>query len=449
MSEAVRRRARAAVEERKGRSIEPSPPTKSPEGCGTAATDTSARSALLCLAGVLTAVAVPTALLAIREAVRLRDDKLLLEDQLWEERTARIAAERQWHRVAELQPRADNLPWQERLQRERKLREQHENSDEFINELFDNPWRRFPNGANLSEWEALLRTQTPSRFDAARVEGEEGGDADKAPAFCHELHGVVISERELNEPVLSDAARARALRALTECGYVYLDNIIPKERVRRLREAYMAFRETDEAADFLYPCQGEGRVEHMLPFREPFNTSEIYADPRLMTVLGDFFNQEQFKMELMTVITSPPGSGDQRWHQGWRYLFHPDERLPPFAAVVALPLADVSPEMGPTEMCPGKKLRFYRGYRCQDHLRMATTEGTIAIFDYKTLHRGPGNAHPTKERAMVSMVFSKMFFLNTEAIINRGISLLQTLHQRRYWEQFTWHPRSVDDQFAV
>ena len=44
MSEAVRRRARAAVEERKERPIEPSPPTKSPEGCGTAATDTSARS---------------------------------------------------------------------------------------------------------------------------------------------------------------------------------------------------------------------------------------------------------------------------------------------------------------------------------------------------------------------------------------------------------------------
>ena len=150
--------------------------------------------------------------------------------------------------------------------------------------------------------------------------------------------------------------------------------------------------------------------------------------------------------------------------------------IPPLSPdqVVALPLTDVSPEMGPTEMCPGKKLRFYRGYRCQDHLRMATTAGTIAIFDYKTLHRGPGNAHATKERAMVSMVppparpparargspgasppatanqvFSKMFFLNTEAAINRGISLLQTLHQRRYWEQFTWHPRSLDAQFAV
>ena len=79
----------------------------------------------------------------------------------------------------------------------------------------------------------------------------------------------------------------------------------------------------------------------MLPFRAPFNGSEIYADPRrpigrwmhergeaetglpappppapprtpprshpsasrLMTVLGDFFNHEQFKLELMTVIT--------------------------------------------------------------------------------------------------------------------------------------------------
>ena len=271
--------------------------------------------------------------------------------------------------------------------------------------------------------------------------------------------------------------------------YVYLDNLVPKERVARLREAYEDFRKTDEAAEFLYPCQGEGRVEHMLPFRAPFNSSDIYADPRLMAVLGDFFSHEQFKMELMTVITSPPGSGDQRWHQGWRYLFHPDERLPPFAAVVALPLTDVSPEMGPTEMCPGKKLRFYRGYRCQDQLRMATTAGTIAIFDYKTLHRGPGNKHPSKERAMVSMVpaadmipehsrprppsrapstpypphpstlsltshrlgqvFSKMFFLNTEAAINRGISLLQTLHQRRYWEHFTWHPRSLGEQFAV
>jgi hypothetical protein len=41
------------------------------------------------------------------------------------------------------------------------------------------------------------------------------------------------------------------------------------------------------------------------------------------------------------------------------------------------------------------------------------------------------------------------FFLNTEAVINRGISLIQTLHQRRYWEQFFWHPPQREEQFRV
>jgi len=221
-----------------------------------------------------------------------------------------------------------------------------------------------------------------------------------------------------------------------------------REEVEALRRAYVTFRESEEAEAFRYPCQGEGRVEHMLPFRPPFNTSIFHTDDRLLQILGDFL-KEQIKLELMTVITSPPGSQHQRWHQGWRYLFHPDERLPPYAAVVTLPLADVSPEMGPSEMCPGKKRRFYYGWRCDDFsIRVASTAGTVAIFDYKTLHRGPGN-EGSAERPMVSMVFSKAFFLNTEAFVNRGISLLQTLHQRRYWEQFFWHPPARDDQFRV
>ena len=61
-------------------------------------------------------------------------------------------------------------------------------------------------------------------------------------------------------------------------------------------------------------------------------------DRRLTSAAASYINaQEQFKLELMTVITSPPGSGDQRWHQGWRYLFHPDERLPPYADYLPMP----------------------------------------------------------------------------------------------------------------
>jgi ectoine hydroxylase-related dioxygenase (phytanoyl-CoA dioxygenase family) len=360
--------------------------------------------------------------------------------------TQLAAVERKLAAYESLAHRADNPPWQEELHEERLLRDKLEESPDFVDELFAEP-RRFPHGHNVSSWQAHVRESTPAAYE------DSEHSLESTPAWCSgspDLSGIVMSQDEMHPASgqLSNETRRRVQRALKECGYVYLDNMFSRATVAALREAYMALRESEEGKQMVYPCQGTGRVEHMLPFRAPFNSSEIYADRRLLTILQDYL-KEQFKLELMTVITSPPGSKHQRWHQGWRYLFHPDERLPPYAVVVALPLDDVTHEMGPTEMCPGKKLRLYHGWRCNEHsIRLGSTAGTVIIFDYKTLHRGPGN-EAAVERPMVSMVFSKMFFLNTEAVINRGISLVQTLHQRRYWEQFTWHPRTLDEQFVV
>ena len=132
---------------------------------------------------------------------------------------------------------------------------------------------------------------------------------------------MVISEAELHpKPAgspLSEETRRRAHHALTECGYVYLDNFFPAHRIHAFRKAYERFRVKPEAKAFEYPCQGEGRREHMLPFQSPFNDSGVYSDSRLLTLLNDFLGDE-IKMELMTVITSPPGSKHQRWHQGER-----------------------------------------------------------------------------------------------------------------------------------
>eukprot|EP00658_Telonema_sp_P-2_P005488 TRINITY_DN12049_c0_g2_i5.p2 TRINITY_DN12049_c0_g2~~TRINITY_DN12049_c0_g2_i5.p2 ORF type:complete len:134 (+),score=30.77 TRINITY_DN12049_c0_g2_i5:413-814(+) len=121
----------------------------------------------------------------------------------------------------------------------------------------------------------------------------------------------------------------------------------------------------------------------MLPFQSPFNDSYVH-DTRLLQILNKFL-RGSFKMELQTIINSKAGSGNQRWHQGWRYLFHPEERLPPYAAVVTLPLTTVTDLMGPTEICPGKKLRFYRGWSCPEGpVAASSTLGTVAVFDYKT-----------------------------------------------------------------
>ena len=123
--------------------------------------------------------------------------------------------------------------------------------------------------------------------------------------------------------------------------------------------------------------------------------------------------------------------------------------------------------MGPTEFCPRKKLSafkfvsslaasvfefdslfycccapgLYHGYRCPDKDVVAaeTTMGTIAVFDYRTLHRGPGNTSNTS-RPMVSLVYSLKWFLNSYAYANRALTNEAVLHQRRYWAAYMYHP---------
>ena len=246
-----------------------------------------------------------------------------------------------------------NPPWQTELHAARTARDEHEASDAFVDALFADE-RHFPHGHNTSSWELHLRENTPAAFYSDPASLPEAG-----PPRCLELESVVVGESALHAPGgLSAETRAAAKAALTDCGYVVLDNMYRRRQVDELRDAYEALKAGPDGPLFRYPVQGAGRVEHLLPFRPPFNESAaLYADPRLLTILYDFLG-EHVKLELMTVINSPPGSGDQRWHQGWRYLFHPEERLPPYAVVVTLPLTDVSIEMGPTEICPGKKLRL-------------------------------------------------------------------------------------------
>jgi hypothetical protein len=247
----------------------------------------------------------------------------------------------------------------------------------------------------------------------------------------------------------SVAKEERAVELLVECGFVQLNGFFSTKFLQEWREAFVRFRDTDKDAPlFRYPVQGKGRSEYLLPFREPFNSSLLYSDERLHNVLSGLF-LSRFKLELQTVINSHAGSGNQRWHQGFQYLFHPEERLPPFAVVVAVPLVDVSLAMGPTHICPRKTLRFYQGYSCpSSEIAFESRLGDMVIFNYKTLHRGPANLS-SEDRPMISMVFSKLFFLNQEAITNRAVPLVQTLTQRRYWEQFFVHPEKSEEMWRV
>eukprot|EP01130_Rhizamoeba_saxonica_P019162 TRINITY_DN9829_c0_g1_i1.p1 TRINITY_DN9829_c0_g1~~TRINITY_DN9829_c0_g1_i1.p1 ORF type:complete len:412 (-),score=52.49 TRINITY_DN9829_c0_g1_i1:136-1371(-) len=333
----------------------------------------------------------------------------------------------------QLEPRTSNFDWV--YENERKI-ENLQNSlmlDEQDPEVVAKieQYERYLDQDGFSEqWRVYLNDHTPDLFQHR-----------ENTIDCRDLDQITISEDELLPQNFSQKVVDRAVALLHECGYVVLENLYSRGYMEEFKHAFDQFKETEEAQSvFRYPCQGVGRVEHLVPFQNPFNDSlALYTNKQLQDITFNFLHG-QFKLELITVIDSTPGSGNQRWHQGWRYLFHPEERLPPYAIVVGVPLVNVSKQMGPTQFCPRKKMRFYQGYRCAEKpFSVPSSLGSVLIFDYKTLHRGPQN-DGVISRPMVSMVFSKMFFMNTEAITNRGIDMAQTLHQRRYWEQFIKHP---------
>lgn len=145
----------------------------------------------------------------------------------------------------------------------------------------------------------------------------------KLQDFCNNGNNVVISkENLLKNPVESVILAQEALR---RCGFVYLDSLYEPDVVANWNKSFKDFMKRENGGgDWRYPCQGVGRSEVMLPFESPFNDTSIYGNPYLRSILAHSF-KGTFKMELQTVITSKPGSGNQRWHQGWRYLFDPKE----------------------------------------------------------------------------------------------------------------------------
>ncbi|GAB5358757.1 hypothetical protein AAMO2058_000486000 [Amorphochlora amoebiformis] len=365
----------------------------------------------------------------------------------WRGREREKALREELDEYRRLIPHNGNPPWMsDHMSRLDKIRSQLEGTPKQTGYRAD---ESVANGQlDVNRWHSYLDTHTPVAFQSG--EKQEGEDINnKKSVDCWNLPDISLSLK--NKGDWERGGRDVANSALRECGFLVLDSLVETKVINRLREAYESFRDSERAKKhFRYPCQGKGRFEYMLPFESPFNsTTAPYNNPILRQILLDFLGGP-FKLELMTVINSPPGSGDQRWHQGWRYLFHPEEQLPPYSIVVGVPLDDFTPEMGPTQFCPRRKLRFYHGFRCDEGevVAIGSTKGSVLLFDYKLLHRGPANLSP-RFRPMISMVFSKMFFVNAEAYVNRGISMVQTLNQRRYWEEFVWHPEGEAAYFDV
>jgi hypothetical protein len=349
------------------------------------------------------------------------------------------------YKSLEGRPTPVNFPWiDDVMRRDKEDRvglwlnenpESKEDQEQLISLLEDYGSYQTECIASTKKWKEWVDGHTPVEFQNKT-----------SPIDCYDAQQVSI-----DCSVPWDASKtARAVTLMNECGFVNLVNFFPKSKMNKFKQDWDAFEKNEsESKIYKYPVQGEGRYEYLMPFKAPFNTSFVYQDERMRSILWDFFGG-RFKLELPTIITSKAGSKNQRWHSGNNYLFHPEERLPPYAVVVGVPLVDVPVERGPTEVCPRKNMRFYQGYTCakKGGIAFPTELGTIQIFDYKLLHRGPAN-RSDKDRPMVSLVYSKLFYMNQDAIVNRGIPMFLTLNIRKYLEQWWWHPSDERQMWKV
>ena len=156
------------------------------------------------------------------------------------------------------------------------------------------------------DWTLYLDSNTPKKWQEASFDEEE-----YINEWCFDPANLIIQSSEWDLET-RESAVLKAQLALTECGAVFLDEFFSAQEVDVFRTAYEAFKQTPASYAFKYPCQGEKREEHMLPFQPPFNTT-LHTDTRLLELLNGFLGDDyKFKLELITTINSVKGSGDQR-----------------------------------------------------------------------------------------------------------------------------------------
>lgn len=236
---------------------------------------------------------------------------------------------------------------------------------------------------------------------------------------------VEVSERERAAGQLSGPSDEAARAALRRFGCVILRGVFPDAAVDALRAQFdaqwgqLGAAEMDNQANKPPPNPvlrvGEGRYEVLVKMKGAFGDPKLFGNLLLCRFLVRVLDQT-IKLSGMTVVVSYPGAKHQHVHSDLHPLF--DEpglsaSLPSYAINVAVPLVDVSVEVGPTAIWLGSHLWTERRLPGPGD-EAATVEfkrGDCILIDYRTLHAGLPN-RSTVRRPILYMVYARTWFFD-------------------------------------
>jgi ectoine hydroxylase-related dioxygenase (phytanoyl-CoA dioxygenase family) len=207
-------------------------------------------------------------------------------------------------------------------------------------------------------------------------------------------------------------------------GYVMFEDLLPVEKVDRMRDAFMVLleqvkeRETEirdwEEGDLR---TGKGRLQRAhrycmyWPLDPPFLDAEVYANPVVLELLDRYWATDDFFLTCLHSNNPYPGAVWQNWHRDTALLTPGigNPRHPTLAAKI--PLVDTNEQNGSFQVLPGTQYLAVPEYegKYKDILtqegfdvnprRLNMKKGTVWMQDPRTIHRGTPNTadHPRPE----------------------------------------------------
>ncbi|HVK03164.1 MAG TPA: phytanoyl-CoA dioxygenase family protein [Armatimonadaceae bacterium] len=245
------------------------------------------------------------------------------------------------------------------------------------------------------------------------------------------MTGIGLDEEERAAGRMGEAKRAEALRALAEDGFVVLRGVIDVAHIDLLKERMLAdlgriLARADAPFNF-----NTGNVQQAPPPFHPYLFRDVLFNEMVIGVTRAALGPG-VKNGFYSGNTALPGGERQPVHpdvgQLWPDLAH---ATPPFGLVVNVPVVDMGPENGATELWPGthrdttysihdgapripeEKLAPWRARR--PPVQPTAARGDVLIRDTRLWHAGMPN-HTEEPRPMIAMIHWASWWSEADAI---------------------------------
>lgn len=199
-------------------------------------------------------------------------------------------------------------------------------------------------------------------------------------------------------------------------GFLKIDNLFPVQFIQELAAAYQTKLNHDREEGVLHNGTHVSNRRYIvpIPFQEPFNDPQLYANPILMPLLKELLGPHMI-LSTLGAISALPGATDQHLHADYYPLFEEDiplsNRLPTFAITCAVPLVDIDLINGPTHIWAGS----HQTYPIEKSMSAYTKHylhgpiGSCYFWDYRTFHAG-GSNHSDEIRSLLYMAYTRRWF---------------------------------------